>query len=170
MARASSVPPLPSDVVAVVVAEGTPADTAVVAMSGQAVKAMVAAMAVIAGSPRMRAMVATVLASAAMATVRACRLNTRIIPAIGAMLALASDRTLSVTITAAVVKAVPASPRADSLPVAVAVAVAAGSGIARAADARADDAKRNGGGASRDGDASRVRGAGSAVSPFGVSG
>ena len=158
-------PQLPSDV-AVVVAEGTPADTAVVARSGQAVKAMVEAMAVIAGSPRMRAMVATVLASAAMAIARACRLNTRIIPAIGAMRALASDRTLSVTITAAVVKAAPASPRADSLP----VAVAAGSGIARAADARADDAKRNGGGASRDGDASRVRGAGSAVSPFGVSG
>jgi hypothetical protein len=56
----------------------------------------------------------------------------------------------------------------------VAVAVAAGSGIARAEDARADDAKRNGGVGSgcagRDGDASRVRGAGSAVSPFGVSG
>jgi hypothetical protein len=65
-----------------------------------------------------------------------------------------AEGTLSVTITLAVVKAVPASPRADSLPVVVAV----GSGIARAADARADDAKRNGGGgASRDGDASRVR-------------
>jgi hypothetical protein len=160
--------------VVVVAAEGTPAETAVVAMSDQAVRAMavltVAVIAAaIAASPRMPGPQMSgphIRASAATATARACRLNTRIIPVIGVMPALASDRTLSVTITLAVVKAAPANPRADSLPVAV---VVAGSGIARAADARAGDAKRNGGvgsglvvtsggdgGTSRNGDASKV--------------
>jgi hypothetical protein len=68
--------------------------------------------------------------------VRACRLNTRIIPRIAAMVARAGDRTLSVTTTVvAVVKAARGNLRADSLP----VAAAAGSGIAPA-DARLDDA------------------------------
>ena len=71
-----------------------------------------------------------------MATGRACRLNMRINPAIAPMVARRGDQTISVTITVAVVKAVPGSLHADSLPVAV------GSGIAPAADAPADDGKR----------------------------
>jgi hypothetical protein len=78
----------------------------------------------------------TMRATAAVATARACRLNMRIIPAIAAMVALASDLTLSVTITVAAVRDVPGNLRADSLPVAAVV----GSGIAQAVDARPDDA------------------------------
>jgi hypothetical protein len=77
-------------------------------------------------------------ATAVVATARACRLNARIIQPIAAMVVLAGDRTLSVTITVAV-KAVPGSLHAGSLP---AVVAAVDSGIARAADARADDAER----------------------------
>jgi hypothetical protein len=70
------------------------------------------------------------------AVTRARRLNTRIIPPIVVMVARAGDRTLSVTITVAAVKAVPGNLRAVSLPAAVVV----GSGIAPVADARPDDA------------------------------
>jgi hypothetical protein len=85
---------------------------------------------VVGGGPSM-------LLNPAMATAKASRL-TRIIQSIAAMVVLAGDRTLSVTITVAV-KAVPGSLRAGSLR----VVVAADSGIAQAADARADDAERS---------------------------
>jgi hypothetical protein len=114
---------------------------------------------------------ATAYRSNTAATARACRLNTRIIPPIAAMVARAGDRTLSVTITVAAVKAVPGNLRADSLP----VAVVAGRDTAQAADARPDDAKRSGGRSGRhhddsDSDGLWVRGADCAVSPFGVFG
>jgi hypothetical protein len=88
------------------------------------------------------AAMATAYRSNTAATARACRLNTRIIPPIAAMVARAGDRTLSVTITVAAVKAVPGNLRADSLPVAVVAARDTG----QAGDARPDDAKRSGGG------------------------
>jgi hypothetical protein len=95
-------------------------------------------------STRVVAPMATVTAcriNTVAATAKANRLNTRIIRPIAAMVALAADRTLNVTLTVAVVKHVPGSLPADSRR----VAVAAGSGIAQAADAPADDAKRRGG-------------------------
>jgi hypothetical protein len=135
----------------VAVEEGNPAaDTAVVGIRNQGVTVTV-----IAGGRHMRGRamaVATDRASraktVAMATGRpsraktvamamASRLNTRIIPPTAAMVALAGGRTPNVTVTVAVVKAAPGSLRADSLP------AAAGSGIAQAADARADHAKRS---------------------------
>jgi hypothetical protein len=72
---------------------------------------------------------------AAMATAKAGRLNTRIIPPTAAMAVPAGDRTLNVTV--AVVKVGPGNLRADSLPVAVA------SVIAQVADALAGDASRS---------------------------
>jgi hypothetical protein len=97
------------------------------------------------------ALIARHRATAAMVVARACRLNTRIIPAIAAMAALVGDRTLSVITTVAVVaKPVPGSLRADSLP---AVAVLAGNDIAQVVDARAGDAKPSGGDTGTDNDA-----------------
>jgi len=166
----------PSDVAAVVA--DTPPDTAVVVMSGQGVTVMVV---VIAGGRRMRGrVVAMPMATqvvavwrintvravarnrvmrgrAAMATAKAGRLNTRILPASAVRVATAGNRTSHVTITVAVVKVGPGSLRADSLP-------AAGSDIARAVDARADDGNRSGC------HTCRVRGADRAVSPFGIFG
>ena len=84
---------------------------------------------------------------------------------IAAMVARAGDRTLSVTITVAAVKAVPGNLRADSLPVAVVVARDTG----QAGDARPDDAKRSGGEHEHN-DVPWVHGAYCAVSPFGVFG
>lgn len=156
----------PSGVVAVAaVAEGTRADTAVVAMSDLGATVMAV---VIAGGRHMpgramrgRAVEATVkanrvnttvvvatpsrMAIAPMATARGCRLNTLITPAIAVMVARGADRTLNVTIMAAVVKGGPGSPRADSR-----LVVVADSAIALVADAPADDAKRSGGGQRRE--------------------
>ena len=114
----------------VAVEEGTPAaDTAVVGIRNQGVTVLV----VIAGGRHIRGR------AMAVAVAKASRLNTRIIPPIAAMGALAAGLTPNVTVTVAVVKAAPGSHRADSLPAAVAV----GSGFAQAADARADHAKRS---------------------------
>jgi hypothetical protein len=137
----------------VAVEEGNPAaDTAVVGIRNQGVTVTVIAggrhmrgraMAVAVGRPSRAKTVAMATGrpsrvnTVAMAMAMASRLNTRIIPPTAAMVALAGGRTPNVTVTVAVVKAAPGSLRADSLP------AAAGSGIAQAADARADHAKRS---------------------------
>jgi hypothetical protein len=134
------------------VVEGTLPDTAVVAMSDLGAPAMVVviaggrhmpgramrAIAAVATGRAFRGNMVTPMATARMPRGRACRLNTRIIPVIAAMVILAGDWTLSVTITVGV-KAVPGSLRAGSLP----AVVVAGSGIALVAGAPAVGAERN---------------------------